>query len=528
MAKEGSYLHKLDPIARYFPAVTRPKTHVHFRNKLLWTILILLIYFVLCNISLFGMDPGEDMQDPFSHMRWLMGGGQGTIVHLGIGPIVTASIIMQLFVGAKIFSLDMSKPEDKRAFQATQKVLILVMIFVEAIPLVYGYIQPSKALSDVVGSDWVRVMLIAQIAIGSYMIYLMDGVVSNWGIGSGVSLFIAAGVSQSLITGTFSWLSMGGAEGVRAGVIPQTIDELAHTTAGELVGPGMLGGAEQNFLDILLGTPTALSGSPNTLIALFMTMVIFFLVVYVESCRVELPVAHGRVRGARGRYPIKLIYASVIPVILVSALIANVQMFGQLLWGNAGGGGTWLSELPFIGGQEWIGRFEDGVAVSGICAYLSTPNGIWSWLLPMVSSDFKLMPAVADRATWQIGVNVVVYLAVMIIGSIIFAKFWIETTNMGSRDVAAQIERSGMQIPGFRRDPRVLERVLSRYIPAVTVISGAFIGALAAFSSLLGTVGGASGTGVLLVVSILINLYETMSREQMMEMHPVLRGFLGG
>jgi preprotein translocase subunit SecY len=116
----------------------------------------------------------------------------------------------------------------------------------------------------------------------------------------------------------------------------------------------------------------------------------------------------------------------------------------------------------------------------------------------------------------------------MIVGSIIFARFWIETTNMGSRDVAAQIERSGMQIPGFRRDPRVLERVLSRYIPAITIISGAFVGALSAFASMLGTVGGASGTGVLLVVSILIDLYETMSREQMMEMHPVLRSFLGG
>ncbi len=524
MAKEGSYLYKLDPISRYFPAVTRPKTHVHFKNKLLWTILILLIYFVLCNIPLFGASKGEGIYDPFERLRWLMGGATGSIVHLGIGPIVTASIIMQLFVGAKIFNLDMSKPEDKKAFQSTQKVLMFIMIFVTAVPLVFGFISPSAGLVDATGSGWAKAILVAQLALGAYIIYLMDGVVSNWGIGSGVSLFIAAGVSQSLIMGTFSWLEMEGGGGIRAGVIPQTVDELAHTTAGEMVGGGLAQTGAPNFEELLLGTSSASVGSPNTIIALFMTVLIFFLVVYVESCRVELPVAHGRVRGARGRYPIRLIYASVIPVILVSALMANVQMFGQMLWSS-----PWLSELAWIGGQEWVGAFEGNTPVTGICYYLSTPNGIWDWLLPMIGPKYKMLSvAAANRAAWQIAVHVVVYLVVMIVGSIVFARFWIETANMGSRDVAAQIERSGMQIPGFRRDPRVLERVLSRYIPAVTVISGAFVGALAAFASLLGTVGGASGTGVLLVVSILINLYETMSREQMMEMHPVLRSFLGG
>jgi preprotein translocase subunit SecY len=99
---------------------------------------------------------------------------------------------------------------------------------------------------------------------------------------------------------------------------------------------------------------------------------------------------------------------------------------------------------------------------------------------------------------------------------------------MGPEAVAKQIESSGLQIPGFRRDPRVLKRVLERYIPVVTVISGATVGALAAGADLIGTVGNASGTGVLLTVGIMIQFYEAISREQMMEMHPVLRQFFGG
>ena len=124
--------------------------------------------------------------------------------------------------------------------------------------------------------------------------------------------------------------------------------------------------------------------------------------------------------------------------------------------------------------------------------------------------------------------RVVIYFTVMVMGSILFAKFWIMTTNMGPEAVAAQIQRSGMQIPGFRRDPRVLKRVLERYIPVVTILSGAIVGALAAGADLIGTTGHASGTGVLLTVGILIQFYEAMGREQMMEMHPVMRGFFGG
>ena len=98
-----------------------------------------------------------------------------------------------------------------------------------------------------------------------------------------------------------------------------------------------------------------------------------------------------------------------------------------------------------------------------------------------------------EIAAW-IGAFTFVY----VFGAILFAKFWIETTNMGPKAVAEQIESSGMQIPGFRRDPRVMKRVLERYIPTVTVLSGALVGFLAVGADLIGTVGNATGVGLLL------------------------------
>ena len=245
------------------------------------------------------------------------------------------------------------------------------------------------------------------------------------------------------------------------------------------------------------------------------TLLIFFIVVFVESSRIELPLAHGRVRGARGRYPIRLIYASNIPVILMSALLANINMFAMLLY---------RSDLPLLGNQWWIGKYDLTVStqpLAGGAWYLSSPGGINSWLMPIFAGG------AFGHDAWQFALKVVIYLAVLIFGSILFAKFWIETTNMGPADVAKQIQSSGMQIPGFRRDPRVLKKVLERYIPVVTVIGGATVGALAGFADCIGTVGKASGTGVLLTVGIIIRLYEDIAKEQAMEMHPVLRGFFG-
>jgi preprotein translocase subunit SecY len=206
----------------------------------------------------------------------------------------------------------------------------------------------------------------------------------------------------------------------------------------------------------------------------------------------------------------------------MSALLAIISMVALLLYSN-----PTLRGIPFIGGNGAIGYFLEGstTAAGGLAWYLSAPTGLTSWLMPIL-----------DPATYGDGLHgplqhiahVLVYFTVMVMGSILFAKFWVETTNLGPEAVAKQIQKSGMQMPGFRRDPRVLKRVLERYIPTITVMSGAIVGALAAFADMVGTTGNASGTGVLLTVGIIIHFYEAMGREQMMEMNPMMRGFFGG
>jgi len=285
--------------------------------------------------------------------------------------------------------------------------------------------------------------------------------------------------------------------------------------------------------------------------ALVSSVVVFLVVAYAESSKLELPLTHGKVRGHRGQYPIRLVYASNIPVILMAALLANINMFTLLFWSSptlstvpilgrnaaplviAGGfGGFDLKNLPIIGGNSYnmsyahlFGSYELGAttASDGFAWYASMVNGVGDWLLPLLNQTGDAY----GHSLGQIMIHVFVYVFVMTAGSTVFAKFWIETTNMGAKDVAKQIERTGMQIPGFRKNPVVLERILERYIPPVTLFSGAFVGLLASGADLLGTVGNASGTGLLLAVGIILRTYEQIQKEQAMEMHPVLREFFG-
>jgi preprotein translocase subunit SecY len=526
---EGSRLYGWKNIVERLPAVKKAGRHVRFKEKFLWTALVLIIYFVLSNIFIYGLDRAQII-DVFASFRSIFAGQAGSIMDLGIGPIVTASIIMQLFVGAKIINIDLTKGEDKALYQGSQKLLVIIMIFVEAIPQVFGYLPPDpviiSALNGAVpgyGLMLARLIIIFQIFMGSYLLFLMDEVVSKWGIGSGVSLFIAAGVSQALVLGTLNWVPVTSGQVLSianppSGALPKTLFLLHQFSASQLFSGG---------LERIVFAP------PNPLIALAGTIFIFFLVVWAQSVKVELPLAHERARGARGRYPIQLMYASNIPVILAAAVLANLSMWTLLFWTN-----PTLAKVPILGHDFFLGAYptaslaqqlniQQTTPIGGLAWYLANPNGIANWLFPMIQPTVY-QSQLLSHPPWEMGIRVLAYVTFMVGASVLFAKFWIETTNMNSEGVARQIQSSGMQIPGFRRDPRVLKRVLDKYIPAITVFSGAAVGALAASADLIGTVGNASGTGVLLTVGIVIQLYQAMGKEQLTEMYPFMRDFFGG
>ena len=511
----GSRLYGLKRLVDVYPSISKPEGHVRFNQKLWTTTLVLIIYFIMTNVMIYGLS--DTTLDVFSSFRAIMAGASGSIMHLGIGPIVTGSIIMQLFSGAKIIQLDLQDSADKQLYQGVQKILVLIMIPIESIPQVYGFLDPSPSLILDYGEGWAGAVIVVQLFLGSLLVFLLDELVSKWGIGSGISLFIAAGVAQSTFVGTLSPLPTYDGQPMSfdnppSGTLPMIFYTLRTASNSQLV-------SENGFEMMLLE-------HANPIVALISSIIVFLVVAYAESSKLELPLTHGKVRGHRGQYPIRLVYASNIPVILMAALLANVNMFTLLFHSH----GT-LQTVPILGSEgmwsrsEWFGSYYEGSTTphDGFAWYSSMVNGVGDWLIPLLEQQGD----VHGHSLGQIMMHVFVYVFFMTAGSTVFAKFWIETTNMGAKDVAKQIERTGMQIPGFRKNPVVLERILERYIPPVTLFSGAFVGLLAAGADLLGTVGNATGTGLLLAVGIILRTYEQIQKEQAMEMHPVLREFFG-
>jgi len=511
----SSRLYALKRFVDVYPTITKPDRHVRFNEKMWTTTFVLIIYFAMTNVMLFGLS-GQAL-DLFSGFRSIMAGASGTIMHLGIGPIVTGSIIMQLFAGAKIIRLDLSNSEDKAMYQGVQKLLVLIMIPIESIPQTYGFLDPSEWLIDAYGLGWANFVIVAQLFAGSYLVFLLDELVSKWGIGSGISLFIAAGVAQSTFVGTLSPLPTTSGvpyslQNPPSGTLPMIFYMFREATNYEMI--------QANGFETILLTHV------NPVAALFSSIVVFLVVAYAESSKLELPLTHSGVRGHKGKYPIRLVYASNIPVILMAALLANINMFSLLFWSH-----PTMSQTPILGRNGWqsmseyIGSYEPGQtsASGGFAWYASMVNGVNDWLIPLLNQQGDIY----GHSLTQIMVHVLFYVTLMTVGSMVFAKFWIDTTNMGTKDVAKQIERTGMKIPGFRNNPRILEKILENYIPPVTYFSGAFVGLLAAGADLLGTVGNASGTGLLLAVGIILRTYEQIQKEQAMEMHPMLRQFFG-
>ncbi|MFG1519060.1 MAG: preprotein translocase subunit SecY [Thermoplasmataceae archaeon] len=526
-----SKLYGLEYLTSKLPAVKKAKGHVQFKWKIFWTALVVVLYFVLTNIYIYGLNTSQTV-DVFASFRAIFAGASGSLMDLGIGPIVTASIVMQLFSGAKIFNLDLQNSEDKAVYQGVQKLLIIIMIFVEAIPQAFGYLVPDAGLVSSLNTTFpgygeflAQTIIISQLFFGTYLVFLFDELVSKYGIGSGISLFIAAGVSQQLFTGAINWLPTSNTlplslNNPPAGTIPKLFYIIFNSSSSYLYNTG---------IERLLFAPV------NPITALLGTLLIFFIVAYFQSSKIELPIAHERVRGARGRYPIQLFYASNIPVILATALLANVAMWTLLFWNS-----PVLSHIPLLGHNPLLGSYPTaaqlstyGSAISnttptgGLAFYLSSPNGLADWLFPIISPSVYSNILFGHTALDET-IHILAFVGFMVVFSVIFAKFWIETTNMGAGAVAKQIQSSGMQIPGFRRDPKIMERVLKKYIPAVTVFSGAAVGLLAASANLIGTVGDTSGTGLLLAVGIVIQFYEALGKEQLMEMHPVIRQFFAG
>ena len=471
----GRFLSLFGPLSRFLPEISSPTRKVSFNEKLFWTAIALIIYLVMSEISLFNVGGGGW---ELENLRIIFASSRGTLMELGIGPIVTGGIILQLLIGSNIINADLGNPEDRALFTAATKVFSIVLTCVQASAYLIGGVYGSLNLVT-------SIIVFAQLLVAGVVLMLLDEMVQKgWGIGSGISLFILAGVAQTIM-----WSSFG----------PYTMGDGKSYGAFIALGQAILGGQPLVNAFFRYDSSTGALTNLPAMLGLITTVVVFVIVIYMEGIRVELPISHANYRGFRGKYPIKLLYVSNLPVIFASALFANVYVIAQLISSHFGTNNFWVNLFGTFGGT-------DGATLTGGLAYYVTAPGS----IAQVSAD---------------PVRALVFVGIMVTFCIIFSLTWLEVGGLGPGTVAKQLVDSGMQVPGFRRSSKSIEMILKRYIPVVTILGGAIVGLIAAVSGFFGVFG--TGTGILLAVGILYQYYQLLVQEQVAEMYPAFGRVLG-
>ncbi|MEK6878738.1 MAG: preprotein translocase subunit SecY, partial [Nanoarchaeota archaeon] len=152
----------LQKIFGLLPEVSSPEEKkLGFNLKLKWTLIILAAFFILANIPLYGLS--NNALERFKFLAIVLGTDFGSIISLGVGPIVMASIILQLLVGSKILNIDTSNPEGRKFFQGLQKLLVLAFVVFEA--LVYVLMKGLEAVPGMSGILILQLIIAVSIAL---------------------------------------------------------------------------------------------------------------------------------------------------------------------------------------------------------------------------------------------------------------------------------------------------------------------------------------------------------------------------
>lgn len=388
-------------------------------------------------------------------------------MELGISPIVTSGLIMQLLAGSKIIEVGDS-PKDRALFNGSQKLFGMIITIGQAVVYVMTgmYGDPSDL------GPGICLLIIIQLFCAGLIVLLLDELLQKgYGLGSGISLFIATNICETIVWKAFSPATINTGRGTEfEGAIIALFHLLATRT-------DKVRGLREAFYRQNL---------PN-LTNLIATIFVFGIVIYFQGFRVDLPIKSARYRGQYSSYPIKLFYTSNIPIILQSALVSNIYVISQMLSAKFAGNffvsllGTW---------EEAGGGPARSYPIGGLCYYMSPPETV--------------SHIIEDP------IHAVLYIVFMLGSCAFFSKTWIDVSGSSAKDVAKQLKEQQMVMRGHRDKSMVHE--LNRYIPTAAAFGGLCIGALSVLADFMGAIG--SGTGILLAVTIIYQYFEIFVKEQ--------------
>ncbi|ADX85378.1 preprotein translocase subunit SecY [Saccharolobus islandicus] len=467
-----SFIDSLATLGQYLPAVTKPKEKPSLGQKLIWSLVAVIIYLIMASTPLYGITSASFFKNLILE-QIIFASTTGTLAQLGIGPIITAGLIMQILAGSKLIGIDLNNADDRVRFTEAQKGLAFIFILVES--ALFGYVLARTSTTINASILFTAGIVIAQLIVATYLILLLDELIQKgWGLGSGVSLFILAGVMKIMFWDMFGIASVS-SQNLPIGFFPALFTAFA---------------SHSDILNLIVNASTKNLFQPD-LVGLITTIVLIIITIYLTTMTIEIPVTSQKLRGIRRTIPLNFLYVSSIPVIFVAVLGSDIQLFASL--------------------ASYVSPSASNI--------LNTISGVFFFPPPNSAIPHSVYAIVLDP------LGALEYAVVFIVLSILFGILWVDVAGLDPATQAQQLIEAGIEIPGVRSNPKIIEGILARYIYPLAFFSSIIVGLIAVFATLLGAYG--TGIGILLAVTIAIQYYSLLAYERSLEMYPLLKRLIG-
>lgn len=441
------------------PEIEFPDEKISLDEKVIFTIGSGLLFF-LSQLPIYGLvkDATLKMADPYPALRPLFALEQGSLLELGLLPIITSAFVWQIAAGLKLINVNFNYAQDRELFQTAQKLTALVLASVFAVALLAsGYYIPVLANYSGESVPYGSYALIfTQIVGWNFILNLIAEVIDKgYGFGSGPLCFIAVNAATQLVRDVV------GVEAVTA--VPDGVPETYGVVTYFI--RALFSMELKNIKDAAIGI-FARANFPNLPLVLIL-IATGLATIALQNVRVELPIRSNKARGTANVYPIRLLYTGALPVLFAFTVLANIQL--SLHFAS-------IALQPFYPVISKIleSRSDAGSVVSGLSFYVSAPASL---------SESVLSP-----------IRAVVFSSSVLVLATTFAHFWANISGSAPKDIARQFKDQSIIIAG-KRDVSITKE-LSKIVP-VAAVTGAFSLAVVALAGeLLGSSGNAAAVTV--------------------------------
>lgn len=457
-------LDLVKPFLPVLPEVEMPYQRVIQDEKLIWTVGSGIVFFVLSELPIYGADSPQG-GDPLFWLRPVLASTRGSLMEVGLAPIVSSAFILQLLGGIQVIDVNLDLKSDRQLFQSAQKILAILLTVASSLAILFSgsYGSPAEL------GAWKIFFILYQLVGSGVIVILIDELLQKgYGYFPGIGFFIVLHVTQQ-----FLWraLSLSSADNGQGYEYFGAISSLAHF----MYTRGFKFALIESFFRAHL---------PN-MFEVYGGVAMFVLAVYLSRFRVDIPIRSSRMRSTTNIFPVPLLYTGCISILATYSFLSSLFLASSSLFALF----PYNILIRLFGTWDVREGTSNLVATSGLAYYLQPPFSI-------------------TQALWD-PIQTLVFALIFIVSSAVFAKTWTEISGSSPKDIAKLFKEQGVVIAGHR-DVSVAKE-LKRVIPVAASVGGAVIAAITIVSDLLG--GDGQGAAILVATISIFNSFEILAQE---------------